>query len=1498
MSNTYIPKCLLRSAAVLAFTLGISFAARAQAPTAFKFQAMARDAQDQPIAGREVAVRVSLLQGDAVGDISYSERHVVTTSEIGIFDLAIGTGLVLEGNMETIDWGSDSYFLQIDMDPDGGANYVGLGATQLLSVPYALYANEAGSGSGGNPTDELQQLVYDPATKTLTISDGNTVDLSSLSSAGAAGDPTDEIQQITRTDDLLTLSLGGGSVDIRDADADPANELQQISLEGNVLTLNQNGGSVTLPSASDSADADADPTNEIQDISLTGRELAITGGSTVILPEEVDGDVTNEIQQISTEGSILRLSHEGGEVNVQELVDVNDADADATNELQQISLQGNILTLTQNGGTVTLPSASDYADADADPTNEIQDISLTGRELTITGGSTVTLPEDNDGDAANEIQQISTEGSVLRLSHEGGEVNVQELVDVNDADADPTNEIQDISLTGRELAITGGSTVTLPEELDADPANELQQISLQGNILTLTQNGGSVTLPSASDYADADADPTNEIQDISLTGRELTITGGSTITLPEDNDGDATNEIQDISLAGRELTITGGSTITLPDDHDGDATNELQQISLQGNILTLTQNGGSITLPSASDYADADADPTNEIQDISLTGRELTITGGSTISLPGELDGDVTNEIQQLTAENGTLRLSHEGGEVNVQELVDVNDADADPTNEIQDISLTGRELTITGGSTIVLPEDNDGDAGNEIQQLTAENGTLRLSHEGGEVNVQELVDVNDADADATNELQQISLQGNILTLTQNGGSITLPSTSDYADADADPTNEIQDISLTGRELTITGGSTITLPGETDGDVTNEIQQLTAENGTLRLSHEGGEVNVQELVDVNDADADPTNEIQDISLAGRELTITGGSTITLPEENDGDVTNEIQQISIEGNVLTLNRNGGSITLPSASDYADADADPTNEIQDISLTGRELTITGGSTVTLPEDNDGDAMNEIQKFNFEGHVNPRVLLSENDANFRLFGGKNIAITRTPGLGDIYFDVELPEELDADPTNEIQKFNFEGHVNPRVLLSENDANFRLFGGKNVSITRPSHLGDIYFDVDLPENLDVDPANELQQLSLTSGTLSLSQNGGRVTMRDLAEALGPLVTAGDADADPSNEIQKFNFEGSVNPRVLLSENDANFRLFGGKNVKITRPNNLGDIYFDVDLPESLDSDSRNEIQQLGLTSDALTLSRSGGKVSLRDLADALAPMVPAEDETNEIQRLTLSGNTLTLSRNGGSVTLPSGGLSSGGSDADSDPMNELQKFNFEGSNNPRVLLSRNNANFRLIGGRNTTISRSNGDITIDVANDGDGDSRNELQKLSLSGNTLSLSGNGGSVTLPSGGSGSADADADPKNEIQEFRFEGTVNPRVLLSRNNANFQFVSGQNILISRPSGKGQIVIDALIPREADGDPTNELQQLTYDENARKLMLSRGGSVDLNPIINEAEARLQSMIDTQKALNDAMQQNIENLQKQVAELQKKVTALANGGGGVLTD
>jgi len=121
----------------------------AQAPEGFNYSAIVRDNLGNPIANQAVSFRFSLIQGNVTGSVVYSETHNVITDQFGQVSLIVGNGSIITGVFSMIDWGGDSYFLKVEVDNTGGTSYVEMGVSQLLSVPYALYAKTAGTGSGG-----------------------------------------------------------------------------------------------------------------------------------------------------------------------------------------------------------------------------------------------------------------------------------------------------------------------------------------------------------------------------------------------------------------------------------------------------------------------------------------------------------------------------------------------------------------------------------------------------------------------------------------------------------------------------------------------------------------------------------------------------------------------------------------------------------------------------------------------------------------------------------------------------------------------------------------------------------------------------------------------------------------------------------------------------------------------------------------------------------------------------------------------------------------------------------------------------------------------------------------------------------------------------------------------------------------------------------------------------------------------------------------------------
>mgnify|MGYP001765752637 CR=1 FL=1 len=181
-------------------------------PQAFSYKATIKDSKRQAVVMKKVNMRVSIIQGNPDGVTVYTESFTPTTNHYSQIDVEIGRGEVLSGIFSAIDWSAGNYFLKVEVDVKGGTDYETLSVTQLLSVPYALYAGYVTNPDGdGDPRNELQNLVLNG--HELSIEKGNTVTL------------PDEVN---------------------DADHDPGNEIQQLSLSNDTVFLS-NGGYIKLP---------------------------------------------------------------------------------------------------------------------------------------------------------------------------------------------------------------------------------------------------------------------------------------------------------------------------------------------------------------------------------------------------------------------------------------------------------------------------------------------------------------------------------------------------------------------------------------------------------------------------------------------------------------------------------------------------------------------------------------------------------------------------------------------------------------------------------------------------------------------------------------------------------------------------------------------------------------------------------------------------------------------------------------------------------------------------------------------------------------------------------------------------------------------------------------------------------------------------------------------------------------------------------------------------
>ncbi|MBN1183875.1 MAG: DUF1566 domain-containing protein [Bacteroidales bacterium] len=129
----------------IASALFLSVNVFAQAPAKISYQAIIRDPSNQLITNTNIGIKIEILKGSTSSPSVYTETHREETNANGLVSIIIGEGTSNQDLEGRIDWADGPYFLKIEIDPSGGTNFTISSTSQIMSVPYALYATKAQS---------------------------------------------------------------------------------------------------------------------------------------------------------------------------------------------------------------------------------------------------------------------------------------------------------------------------------------------------------------------------------------------------------------------------------------------------------------------------------------------------------------------------------------------------------------------------------------------------------------------------------------------------------------------------------------------------------------------------------------------------------------------------------------------------------------------------------------------------------------------------------------------------------------------------------------------------------------------------------------------------------------------------------------------------------------------------------------------------------------------------------------------------------------------------------------------------------------------------------------------------------------------------------------------------------------------------------------------------------------------------------------------------------
>ena len=238
-------------AAMLLFTFSFAIVTVfAQVPQAINYQAIARDAGGNVMSNQTIGIKVAIHQTSSSGSVAYSETFSPTTNQFGLFTVAIGQGTPLGAAFSSINWSAGNFWLQVLLSPSNNSVYTDMGASQLLSVPYAMYAANAGNPgiTGATGATGLQGIQGTTGVTGATGSTGADGALNAWSLKGNSGN-SGVTNFIGNTDNVDLVFKTNNS------------ERARITSGGNI------GLCTTTP-------------NALLDVSPTGSNYMIPGGST------------------------------------------------------------------------------------------------------------------------------------------------------------------------------------------------------------------------------------------------------------------------------------------------------------------------------------------------------------------------------------------------------------------------------------------------------------------------------------------------------------------------------------------------------------------------------------------------------------------------------------------------------------------------------------------------------------------------------------------------------------------------------------------------------------------------------------------------------------------------------------------------------------------------------------------------------------------------------------------------------------------------------------------------------------------------------------------------------------------------------------------------------------------------------------------------------------------------------------------------------------------
>ncbi len=309
-------------ASLLTFLVAWQAAAQT-APQGFSYQCIVRDANGASLNNQTVTLLFTIRNTSATGPVAYSEKQTMSTNEFGLVNLFIGQGTVLQGTFNAIDWGNSAKFLTVSVETAPNV-FDELGSTQLMSVPYALYAQNS---ANGNDNWGTQTAVTSPV----------------LSGNGTVANPLSIAQQGAQSGQVLKWN---GTTWVPQNDNTGTGTLTQINtgagLEGGPITTT---GTISLSNTAVTPGEYGSP-NEIPVITVDQQGRVSNVFTVAPQPPTVGITGANGIS-VQQNGVNFVITNTGDTDPNDDVTNATQADGDVSGPFSNLQIKANAVTSTE-----------------------------------------------------------------------------------------------------------------------------------------------------------------------------------------------------------------------------------------------------------------------------------------------------------------------------------------------------------------------------------------------------------------------------------------------------------------------------------------------------------------------------------------------------------------------------------------------------------------------------------------------------------------------------------------------------------------------------------------------------------------------------------------------------------------------------------------------------------------------------------------------------------------------------------------------------------------------------------------------------------------------------------------------------------------------------------------------------------------------------------------------------------------------------------------------